>query len=485
MYQSRLAALRSLQLTDITARLSSLMTPKTVWIIWGITRAIMLLNLVVGKHYCDPQFYQYAGDLAVGKFPYINVQVEYPPFALVMILLPALPLLPFAGIAPRPELDPHPWHPDPLRYGAYGTSFGIMMLIIDAVTLVLVMRAARMWTKSDSQGSRTALLYTLLVFASGAVLQKFELLIGTLCLLSIIMLLQKREGIAWASLALATLLKGYPVLLVPVFIIWMYYQNRINWNVVKRSVIGGGIVSAFLLGPILLLSGTHPLLYSVIYHRDRGIEIETVWSSIMIVGGWFNGWSPVSYYNPADLSADITSIIDGPLLQFSSAVLLGTVFWAYIIFARRMQASRRTISRTGAVESVVDHVLAMQLIHVTLLIMLVFLLSFKALGLHYLVGILPLVALIRLPGRYTTVWLTTIITGLVFGQFTVTFFNELINLQPGAEWLLIIRNTCFVAATVVLAVTPLLSLWGEAIRRNYHESSAIIATIADPAKSPI
>src|SRR5215469_18622307 len=120
---------------------------------WVVTRAVLFAGLLIGHSYCDPQFYNYAGKLAAGQWPYAAVPVEYPPLAMVLILLPALPLLPFAAIAPRP--DPafdHITHipiPNPVRYGAYGISFAVEMLILDAVTLWLVQRAARKYVPGD------------------------------------------------------------------------------------------------------------------------------------------------------------------------------------------------------------------------------------------------------------------------------------------------------------------------------------------------
>jgi hypothetical protein len=94
---------------------------------WLATRLVLVVGMVLTRSYCDPQFYRYAGDLSVGRWPYHPVQVEYPPVAMFLILLPAIVLLPFSGIAPRPDpaltgaVQPIP-PPDPLRYGAYSYS---------------------------------------------------------------------------------------------------------------------------------------------------------------------------------------------------------------------------------------------------------------------------------------------------------------------------------------------------------------------------
>src|SRR5271165_5781792 len=97
-------AIQAQRLERLVTPSSFTLTPAVVWGAWGITRAIMLLNLIIGHHYCDPQFFQYAGDFAQGRLPYISVPVEYPPFAMLLLLLPALPLLPFRSEEHTSEL---------------------------------------------------------------------------------------------------------------------------------------------------------------------------------------------------------------------------------------------------------------------------------------------------------------------------------------------------------------------------------------------
>lgn len=476
----------ALRWSALAARFHWAVSPTGLWGIWVATRAIMLLNLILGHHYCDPQFYQYAGYLSQGKLPFIDYAVEYPPMAMLFILIPAIPLLPFAGIAPRPELDPHPWHPDPVRYQAYGISFGILILLLDACTLLLVMRAARRFNQQDSTGHVSGLIYTLLVFASGAVLQKFELATGTFVLLGILCLVNRRDGLAWAMLACAALIKGYPVLLAPLFLIWMFMQGRFTWQGIRRGIVGGAIVCTLLIVPIVLISGIDPLLHSVRYHTDRGIEIETVWGSIIMVAGWLGITQPISYYNPADLSADIRSSIDSLLMVFNNPLLIGLTCWmTWTVWQRLRLSHLRVPAFTKEADQRIS-VLAMLLLQGALIGMLIFLFCFKALGLHYLVGIIPLAAVVRLPDGYTQRWFGLLAAGLIVGQLAVTFFPQLIALEVGAQMVMVLRNVLLLAATFVLVRAPMLQLWKEALTHRYYDDrSAIAPPRPEPVPSPI
>ena len=134
---------------------------------------------------------------------------------MILLLLPALVLMPFGGVSPRlgfrlcGPITQIP-SPDPIRYAAYGQAFAVEMLLIDVATLWLVRRVSMRLAPSDRTGLRAGLLYLGLVFLSGALLQKFDLAAGALCLLAILALLQGQNRFAWIALALATLVKGYP-----------------------------------------------------------------------------------------------------------------------------------------------------------------------------------------------------------------------------------------------------------------------------------
>jgi hypothetical protein len=472
-------------MSGFAARMAWITSQPSVWVIWGITRSIMFLNLYNGHHYCDPQFYQYAGYLAEGKLPFINYAVEYPPLAMIIMLIPALPLLPFPGIAPRPELDPHPWSPDPVRYGAYGISFAVMILIVDVLTMLLVRRLAQKWITSDTTGWTSAFSYVVLVFASGALLQKFELLVGTLILLAVLAMGERKEGWAWSLLVMATLIKGYPILLAPLFLIWMVALRPLNWNVVRRTLIGGGVTSLLLIGPFLIFSGIEPLIMSVRYHADRGIEIESIWSTLLIISGWLTRLNPYSYYNPADLSADITSPLSQYLMIFANPIMIGLCIWVFIAFWQRLDVSNERLPYFVRRSEHGKPVLAMCLLHASLVVTMIFLLSFRALGLHYLVAILPMAAVVRLPGKYTRYWIGCLIGGLIMGQLVVATFPQLIDLKLGAELILLARNGLLVASVIVLARAPLLLFWKEVLRRAYYERTSVVVPQVSEPVAPI
>ncbi|HEV2238391.1 MAG TPA: hypothetical protein VGR57_17155 [Ktedonobacterales bacterium] len=484
---------------------------------WGATRLALFVAMLLASPngFCDPQFYDYAGRLAAGQWPYLNVPVEYPPGAMLLILLPALPLLPFARIAPRPDAAfapplTHLPHPDPVRYGAYGISFAIAMLLIDLLTLWLVRRAARQLLPGDRFGLRSGLLYVGLVFVSGALLQKFDLAAGMLCLAAVLAMVSRREGRAGALLALATLVKGFPLLAAPAFVVYAMLRPSPSpgnerrrrgegpwwgalaavWPGLRVGALAFAVVVAAPVLVVALLAGPDALLHTVVYHVGRGTEIESLYANIQLALGWLPGLRVSSHFNPRDLSRVVSSALDGVVTVVTPLVLGVFLLLTYASLGR---AAWRPLGRSGeaaqgtrrprrnpdhaeetadagarglrpreaVLRSTVPAVAAALSREQVLLVgtaasLLAFLLAFRALPAHYLLDVLPLAVVIRLPRqRWQAVWLGGLLAVAVCGQAVVGIWPALVVAAPAAVLLLSLRNMAWLLAFGML----LLALW--------------------------
>jgi hypothetical protein len=452
--------------------------------IWIATRLALLVGVIFGSHYADPQFYDYAGKFAAGLWPYRDVPVEYPPVAIALLLLPALPLLLFPGIAPRPDLAfAHVTHlpaPDPIRYGAYGISFAIEMLLIDAVTLWLVTRAARRLTKSGGElaAAGAGLLYTVLTFLSGGVLQKFDLAVGALLLGAVLALVERRRGLAWTLLALAALIKGFPIFAAPVFALYELEMTgerdiRQALRLATRPILTG---VAWLVGAIgvatvavAAFAGWGPVIHTVTYHAGRGAEIESLYASVALALAWLPGLAAQTAFTPADLSRAVISPLtpEGPL-ETVSTVLLGLALFvtlAALWFAWRGRARQAALGRALYSEHS-EHSerawrAAQALALGVTLVSLAFILTFRALPAHYLLDFLPLAPLLWLgTRRRTALWLAGLVAVGAFGQILVdpNVWKSLTTLSPLPVTLLELRNLAWVVSAGALFV----SLWHDA-----------------------
>ncbi len=467
--------------------------------VWLVTRLILLFSVIVGHAYCDPQFYHYAGQFAVGQLPYRDLPVEYPPLVFVLLLLPALPLLPFAGIAPRP--DPafigitHLPQPDPVRYGAYAISFAVEMLVIDLITLWLVRRAASRLTPGDPTGLRAGLLYLSLTFASGALLQKFDLVVGTLCLAAVMALIERRRGLAWGLLAAATLVKGFPILAAPIFILYeleqAYPAQASGWRAAlgemarkawRPLAVGIAWYVGVVLGVALVISlgaGPGALTHTLLTQEARDFEIESLYANVMLVVGWLRGLAVQTGFHPATLSRVVLSPLVKPFDLLATVLPFVALAASYALLLRagwrRMTLSRAPLAAPNAeaAEAVIEDeqllstpaisrpitmqgMTARQAVLVgTTLVFMVFLLTFRALPGHYLLALLPLAPLLWLGAtRRTWLWLAAVAVVALFGQIVTipSLWHELVLLRPWAVAMLSLRNLSWLVALGALGM---------------------------------
>ncbi|HEU4784059.1 MAG TPA: glycosyltransferase 87 family protein [Ktedonobacterales bacterium] len=458
---------------------------RVLLVVWLVTRLLLLLGMIIGAHYSDPQFYKYAGEFATGKLPYRDFGVEYPPLAMVLLLAPALVLLPFSAIAPQPDpafvASPTALPtPDPQRYSVYGLSFGIEMLLIDLLTLVLVRAVARRLIPGDRYGMKSGLLYLLLVFASGALLQKFDLVAGTLCLAAILALINRQTAIAFITLGLATLVKGFPILLVPAFLGYLVYQADAPTlkaaipRVWRRIVTGVAWFGATLAAWTLLIiasAGWDAISETLLYQARRGIEIESLFANVELLVGWLPGLVVHTDFSPLDLSRVVHSALDGYADTTSMIMAIILIALAYLATWLAFQRIGRPHSPLadgsseangivvaideGSAERANERAVARGrvLIAGSSAVLLAFMLSFLALPAHYLLMVIPLLVCVRLPSRRSTVALfaTTAVVA-VLGQLMTVIWPSLRDLQPWAVAILTGRNLAWLAVFGVLAV---------------------------------
>ncbi len=443
---------------------------RVLLVAWTLTRFILLLGVILGKQYTDPAFYNYAGQFAMGKLPYRDLPVEYPPLAFVLILLPALPLLAMPRFAPRPDPAfhaPYTHLPIPVdidRYGAYGISFAVEMLAIDLLTLWLVRRAARRVVRGDASGLWSGLLYVGLIFVSGALLQKFDLAVGMLCLAAVVALIERRPRLAWTLLAGAVLIKGVPLVVVPVFA--LYEVRRAGgwsaWRAAAREVAAGlsafvAVVAGVTLA-VAFTAGIASLVHTLLYHASRGVEIESLYANVALAIGWLPGLAARTGFQSDGLArvviSPVTASVNAAVSVGVTSCLLALAFVGSLLATKRWAPSRDA-AHTQA--DVTAKYASEQLLVLGCIAMLcAFLLGFLALPSHYLLVLLPLVAVARPPSaRLTAMLFGGVLVAPALGQALAgDLWHALVDLQPLAVALLSVRNVAWGSAFVAAVLSP-------------------------------
>jgi len=201
----------------------------------------------------DTDLYQRWADEVVRRHrtAYSDVKIEYPPGSLPFILSP------LAGS------DDHD----------YRSRFIALMVVIDAVGLaglMVIARRARSWWGPW--------MWTLLVPMVGATAY---LRLDLVPAVATIWALERAQARGWFGaggwLGFGAVAKIYPGLLAPVLLAARW---RWRWRIVAGAAVVAGIC---LLPFVASLPG---LWESVVgYHSSRGLQVESTWGSLLLVGG--------------------------------------------------------------------------------------------------------------------------------------------------------------------------------------------------------
>jgi hypothetical protein len=217
--------------------------------------------------------------------------VEYPLPAVGVIALPRL-LAVLAG-----SLALYPW------------MMLLLMLVVDAAFTTVLAR-------QPGPGRAAALRVWLLAvpLLGGLCLMRFDLVVGVLVALAM-MLLATRPRAASATLAVATALKLWPVILLPAFV--ASTRRRMRFLVPFAAV--GVVISVACLA----VAGWGRLFSPLQYQVDRGLQIESVTASPVMVGWLFHpsGWDMHLKFKAVE--------VFGPLV--SSMLVVSTVLSALLL----------------------------------------------------------------------------------------------------------------------------------------------------------
>ena len=208
-----------------------------------------------------PLYFEAARSWLSGRTPYAEVPFEYPPYALLFFAPAALASSTLRG---------------------FQLVFGLELLAVD-----VAIRAALLWIARARRGIWAYAPF--LAYAVVAQLQafwlykRFDLLPAGLTLAAVVLLGGRATGRAGAALVAGIGTKVYPVVLVPLALA----EARRNGGL-KRFLIGASIATI----PLAALAYIWPLQRAVGFHSGRGLQVESLWASVLWL---FRSWSGVQW----------------------------------------------------------------------------------------------------------------------------------------------------------------------------------------------
>lgn len=352
------------------------------------------------------------------QIPYHDFTSEYPPLTLLSFLLPGL-------LA-------NSWIP-------YVWLFAAEMMIFDLLALVMI---ADLASRLKMSVRNTLTVYTLFILATGPILvARGDVLPAVLVLAALWAFARGKNKLAWTAAALGFTAKLYPIIILPIFVIYQMKNRQYG-----RMISGG----AFFLGVTLLV--TLPWIIidgggywnSWTYHLERGLHSESTYGTALLTGQLmgltttqgaltFGSWNLISPL--ADSLAKVSFYI-------SAAVLL-VVYGLYAWRLRRESGESPTVGLNEASTA--------QLLKYATLVVAVFLLTNKVFSAQYLAWLYPLIPLVA-DRRYFTPMLfiaAAVLTQCVYPYQYIPF--EMGKAVP--VLILTFRNLLLIIMTVLIAAT--------------------------------
>jgi hypothetical protein len=383
--------------------------------LWVLTRAVLLVvslnpRLYSAAVFGDARFYAAKVErMFQGELPYRDVAIEYPPGSVPFTILPGLVVGTGAG---------------------YRLAFACEMVLVDAVGLWAASRLARI---VDQGRRRIPLAYVLAMVAMGPLLLlRFDLVPAVCVLLAALMAAERRPGWAAAALGYGAAAKIFPGVLAPLLVLGLV--PALGW---RRSLLR--TVPPFLAGfgltvvPALLLSvrGTAD---SVLFHVQRGVQIESLWANAIALLDLFGGPQArtVTSFGAYDLSS---SVSDTAKLLSGVATLAMLAGAAWLVWRR----SRR-LGGLGPADWAGAFAIGV----------FAFVLPTRVLSPQYLVWLCaPMVALVTVLAGRRALW--TLVAAALVSQVIFPFrYSQLRRLYPFDVGLLTLRNLLLVVACLLV-----------------------------------
>ena len=269
-------------------------------------------------------YYNFSLSYLQGQAPYQDYAFEYPPLALLPIVLPHL--ITFSHFVTQ---------------GEYEFLFIVENILLSVVGGWMVASAILRWQPGRNVVP-PLIIYSLLVIMTAPItLYRYDLFPALLTLMALISGYAQQAAIAGLLLSFGIGAKLYPVILLP--ILGLAYLTRRKYRAFLMLAIG--TICGILMSVSLAGSGIGDIVSFLSYHQDRGLQLESVASGIILLFHVF-GLTEVSTtfnFGAIHIISPLADSVLKWLFPFSTLVLGGLVLFCLIDF-KGIRVSKRQIS---------------------------------------------------------------------------------------------------------------------------------------------
>jgi hypothetical protein len=319
-----------------------------------------------------------------GLIQFVSAQSSTQPFHALPNEYPALAMIPFLlGL-----VVPAYW---------YQVAFAVWMALIAAAIYLILLRWCSRW-------AAIAYAFYLVVGGWATVVGRFDILPSALTLLAVICAERRKWGWAFAYLALATLCKIYPIVLLAPFFLALQMEMKGNWYAWRRwKPVGAFLLVCVVVTSISFLFSAVGTIAPLNYFSYRPVQAESFAASILWILSLLR-INPLSYAYTFG-SLNVNSPFSSSVSSLTTVLLVVGLLYTYWLQWRSK----------------------INLATAALLTLLIIMVTSKVFSPQYLIWVVPLVAYIGGRSRwYLLVW------GLI-GLLTTWIYPYIYNMVHHIE----------------------------------------------------
>jgi hypothetical protein len=359
----------------------------------------------------DTPIYQRYGDaIANGQVPYRDFELEYPPAALPLFVVPSLLRSPDGDLS------------------GYRRGFEAEMLVCGALVLLFMLSIL---LRLDAGGLRIGAALGFAAVAPlllGSVeLSRFDLWPAALTTGALAAFVAGRQRLGAGALGLAVAAKLFPAVLAPVAAVWIWRRSGRRELLVCAGLFAAVLAVCFV--PFLALS-PHGVWHSVTTQTSRPLQTETLGAGVLLVAHAVGGLgitmqSSHGSQNLAGRGPDALATVQTVL---QAAALIATWIW----FGRGPATRERLVRASAAA-------------------VCGFIAFGKVLSPQFLIWLVPLVPLVR--GRRGFAASALLAAALVLTQlwFPFRYWDLVLHFRTFPSWLVLLRDLALVVLFAVLS----------------------------------
>jgi uncharacterized membrane protein len=356
-----------------------------------------------------PVYQRYGNEIAHGKVPYRDFDLEYPPGALPMFALPGL--------------VSHGGQDQDVKPG-FRRTFETLMWMCGAIALIAMALTLRviggpLW--------EPLLFAALAPLALGTViLSRFDLWPAALAASALAAVVSARFRLGHVLLGLATAAKFYPGVLIPLSVAYTW-KRRGRDEALLCAALAAGMFALVVL-PFVVLA-PHGVWQSLKVQLERPLQVESLGAAFLLVAHNVFGFALAGETSHG--SQNVAGGAAHTLAVVSSIVQAAVLLWIWWAFARSPATSAGLVRASAAA-------------------VCAFVAFGKVLSPQFLIWLIPVVPLVR--GRRGLWASILLLAALVLTQiwFPFRYFRLALDFEPGLSWVLLARDLALVALVLLL-----------------------------------